>query len=307
MEIYRPGDFRICPSCGARHKVQDLRCSRCTTSLVGAPIRHAAPIRPRTVGATSSRTVRALMVAGVVLALAAGLWVRSVFKGAALEQSVAAAPRPSDGPPAAPPIAAPDWTPPSLSYPATPPLRPALTALPSTTVTDPVTGAPLAPMVGTSVPAPVPVTVSDTPNTGMVSIAPSGARPSGRTTFTDDDLARVRTPGAASLPPAPSAGAVGNTTTSASDPAVREWNDRVRDRADDVQEAQARAQRLQTEIGALKARASVVVEESDREKLDRDLQNALSDLERAERSVRDAERRLDETKADARREGVRIQ
>jgi hypothetical protein len=296
MEIYRPGDFRVCPSCGARHKVQDLRCSRCTTSLVGAPIRHAAPVRPRTVGAASSRTVRAMMAAGVVLALAAGLWVRSVFKGAALEQSVAAAAGPSAAPPA-PPVAAPDWTPPSLSYPATPPLRPALTAIPS--ATDPVAGPPLAPMVGASVP------VSDTPNTGMVSIAPSGPRPSGRTTFTDDDLARVRTQGAATLPP-PAAGTAVAANT-ANDDATREWSERVRDRLDDVREAQGQARRLETEIAALKARASVVTDDGDREKVDRDMQNALSDLERAERNVRDAERRLDETKADARREGVRVQ
>jgi hypothetical protein len=305
MEIYRPGDFRVCPSCGARHKVQDLRCGRCTTSLVGAPVRHAAPVRPRTVGVASSRTVRAMMVAGVVLALAAGLWVRSVFRGAALEQSVSAAPRPIDAPPA-PPVAAPDWTPPALSYPATPPLRPALTAIPSSTAS-PMAGVPLTPMVGTSLPAsvPAPVPAVEAPSTGMVSIAPSAPRPSGRTTVTDDDLARVRTQGGAGLPPAGTAGA--GAAAGPGDDVVRDWTVRVRDRQGDVQEAQARARGLETEIAALKARASVVTDEGDREKVDRDLQNALSDLERAARSVRDAERRLDETKADARREGVRVQ
>jgi len=303
MEIYRSGDFRLCPSCGARHKVQDPACSRCSTSLVGAPVRRSAPLRLRTAGATSNRTLRGVMVTGLVLALGAGLWVRSVFRGAALEQSVSAAQRPSDGPPAAPPAAAPDWTPPSLNYPMTPPLRPALTALPSTGT--PLEGTPLSPMLGAAI---APAAAAGVPTTGMVSIAPSSARPSGRTSFADEDLARMRTQGYAGAAPVSAGTAEAAAAPGPTEDTVREWTDRIRDRAGDVQQTQATARRREAEVTTLKARAAgVITDEGEREKVNRDLMDALGELERAERNVRDAERRLDETKADARREGVRVQ
>lgn len=299
MEIFRPGDFRVCPSCGARHKIQDLACSRCSASLVGAPVRHAVPVRTRTAGATSNRTLRGVMAAGLVVALGAGLWVRSVFRGAALEQSVSAAQRPSDEPPAAPPAATPDWTPPSLSYPMTPPLRPALTAMPSTGT--PVEGTSLSPMVGAAI---APATIAGVPTSGMVSITPSSTRASARTSFTDEDLARMRTQGYSGAAPA-SAGAA--AAPGPNEETVRGWTERIRDRADEAQEAKAAARQLEVEITALKARAGLSPDAGEREKIDRDLKDAVDELERAERNVRDAERRLDETKADARREGVRVQ
>lgn len=309
MEIYRSGDFRVCPSCGARHKVQDLACSRCSASLVGAPVRRATPLRIRTAGAPSNLTMRGVMVAGLVLALGAGLWVRSVFRGAALEQSVSAAVRPSDGPPAAPAAAA-DWTPPALNYPMTPPLRPALTALPSTTGT-PLEGSSLTPMVGAAL---APATTAGVPTSGMVSITPSNAGPSGRRSFTDEDLARMRTQGysgaapvAAGAAPVSAGAAPVSAAPGPNEDTVRDWTERIRDRADDAQEAKAAARQLEVEITALKARAGLSPDAGEREKIDNDLKNAVDELERAERKVRDAERRLDETKADARRDGVRVQ
>src|SRR4029450_2920387 len=110
-QVWRAGDYRICPSCGTRHKVQDLRCSRCHTVLAGAPVKHAAPARVVPI-APPSRGMRALVAVGVALALAAGLWVRSLFRGAALNDSVQA----STGALPEAPIPQPTWTPPARSY-----------------------------------------------------------------------------------------------------------------------------------------------------------------------------------------------
>jgi hypothetical protein len=134
----------------------------------------------------------------------------------------------------------------------------------------------------------------------MVAIAPSTA-PSGRTHFTDADLARVRSRSTAPAPSAPPVHAAGPD-----DDAVRDWTDRVRDRAEDVQEAQAKARRLDAEVAALRARLGGTTDSVEREKVEDDLQGALADLERAERNVREAERRLDDTRADARRAGVTV-
>ena len=38
----RPGDYRVCPKCGTRHKVHDLRCTKCQGVLAGTPVHHAS-------------------------------------------------------------------------------------------------------------------------------------------------------------------------------------------------------------------------------------------------------------------------
>src|SRR5262245_23066338 len=112
--VWRPGDYRVCPSCGARHKVQDLRCAHCNTVLAGAPVRHADSAAMVTTAARSSRLLRAMLAAGVVIALAAGLWVRSLFRGASLQDTAVEASTAASLPALTP---APTWTPPVLTYP----------------------------------------------------------------------------------------------------------------------------------------------------------------------------------------------
>ena len=112
-EVWRAGDYRVCPKCKARNKVQDLRCAQCHTVLAGTPVRHAAPRLEPAAAARSSRAMRALLAVGVVVALGAGLWVRSLFRGAPLQDSVEASS--VTVPPA--PAPQPTWTPPALSYP----------------------------------------------------------------------------------------------------------------------------------------------------------------------------------------------
>src|SRR5437763_7412624 len=109
----RPGDYRICPSCGARHKVQDLRCARCQAVLAGTPVRHASGMSIRSAGTPSSkRGLRAVLAVGLVVAVAAGFLVRSLFRGTRLQDAVeASAPLPSAS---ATPS---DWKPPVLNYP----------------------------------------------------------------------------------------------------------------------------------------------------------------------------------------------
>src|SRR5258708_20254891 len=60
-EVWRAGDYRVCPKCGARHKVQDLRCTRCDTVLAGTPVFHSAPTRVAAAPTGSGRGMRALL------------------------------------------------------------------------------------------------------------------------------------------------------------------------------------------------------------------------------------------------------
>ena len=89
-QVWRAGDYRVCPSCGTRHKVQDLRCERCHTILAGTPVQHSAPARIAAPAARPGRGMRAFLAVAVVVALGAGLWVRSLFRGAPLQDSVEA-------------------------------------------------------------------------------------------------------------------------------------------------------------------------------------------------------------------------
>ena len=308
MQVWRAGDYRTCPSCGTRHKVQDLRCSRCHTVLAGAPVRHSQPARVVPIAAPS-RGMRALVVAGVVVALASGLWVRSLFRGAALNDSVEAS---TVAVPEAP-APQPTWTPPALSY---PPIVGYNQGVPPSMAALAIQGSPL--------PTSAPVATSAEPagtasTTSMTSIAPP-SEPTRKTAFTNDDLVRMRggqgapavaMPAAAtaapSMPPA-NAAFVPVASNEAGQDKLREWTKRVRDAEDDVQEAQAKVRRAQTEVDARRAHALAVAGDADaHDKAQRDVTDSLEDLEKAERKLSEKQRDLDETRAQARAAGIRFE
>lgn len=315
----RPGGYRVCPSCGARHKPDVTSCATCGASLASTSVWHADP---PTLGTTAStkqaRVIRGLVAVGVLAAVGAGLWVRSVFRGAALQQPARAEVRADAR------AAEPDWTPPALPYPqvggsnlayAGPlplPVNPSTVVLP--------TAAQMPVMA--QMPAPMPMTApvqADVPASGMVAIAPQNPGSVGKTSFTDSDLARSRAGGAVTPPAAvPAAsnpavpGAVPATAaaapvSSASDEMLRAWRERIRDRQDAVQEARARVRRLAAESEV--ARVQVTAAGTDTEalaKARRELEGLLDDLVRAERAASSAERDLEEEKERATREGLTV-
>jgi len=290
-EVWRPGDFRVCPECGSRHKVQDIKCSRCGTVLVGAPIHHATAVAVATSSTRSSPALRALLVAGLLVAAGAGLWVRSVFRGAAVQGSVQAAN--ASAPPA--PAAQPTWTPPVLSYPPmvgyNTGVRPGAVA---------IAGAPATPAV-------------DSAGQGMTSIAPP-SEPTHRTTFTNEDLEHGR--GAANAPvvtatavasaPAGAPSVATRAVVATTDDATREWISRVRDDEEKVQDAQARVRRLQAQVEALRTQAAAASDPEVQAKVQRDLGDTLDDLEKAERKLAEKQRDLDDTKDKARSAGAKF-
>ncbi|HET6897365.1 MAG TPA: hypothetical protein VFK70_03415 [Vicinamibacteria bacterium] len=280
--------------------MQDLRCSRCDTVLAGTPVKHTEPARVVPIAAPS-RGLRALVAVGVVVALAAGLWVRSLFRGASLnsvEASTAAAPEA--------PAPQPTWTPPALSY---PPIVGYNQGVPSSMAALAIQGGPL--------PTSAPAATSAEP-AGMTSIAPP-SEPTRRTAFTNDDLVRMRGQGApvvampaaaTAAPPAPAAGAafVPAVSSEAAQDKLREWTKRVRDAEDDVQEAQAKVRRTQAEVEARRAHALAVASDVDaHDKAQRDVTDSLEDLEKAERKLSEKQRDLDETRAQARAAGIRFE
>ena len=304
-QVWRAGDYRVCPKCKARHKVQDLRCAQCHTVLAGTPVRHAAPTRVEAAATPrSGRGLRALLAVGLVIALGAGLWVRSLFRGASLQNSVEAS---SVTLPAAP-DPQPTWTPPALSYPpivgynqgGVPPSMAALA----------IQGGPL--------PTSAPAAPSAEPSS-MTSIAPP-SEPTRKTAFTDDDLVRTREGQGAPVVATPvastttSAGVVARTApvppaaTDATSDKAREWIERVRDREDDVQKAQAKVRRAEAEVDARRAHAVAVASDVDaHDKAQREVTDALEDLEKAERKLSEKQRDLDEAKEKARTVGVRFE
>jgi hypothetical protein len=306
-QVWRPGDYRVCPSCATRHKVQDLRCAHCNTVLAGAPVRHAAAPATAAAAVRSGRGLRAVLVVGIVLALGAGLWIRSLFRGAALQDAVEASSRT-----AAPvPVAAPSWTPPDLSYPpavgyggGVPSGMAALTIRPSPL--------PAGSLLAGSLPAAslpaasLPPAESGAAVTGMTAIAPP-SEPTRKTAFTDDDLVRVRTEPTVAVPAAVRSAAA-QTGTSASDDDVRKWTSRLREREDDVRDAQSKVRRLEAEAAVERARAEAVAgDEGAREKARRAVADALQDLEKAERKLAEKQRELDEVKGEAQSAGLRFQ
>jgi hypothetical protein len=294
-QVWRAGDYRVCPKCNARHKVQDLRCGLCHTVLAGVPVRHADTRGESLRTAGSGRGMRALLAVGLVIALGAGLWIRSLFRGASLQDSVEASS--AAVPPA--PAPQPTWTPPALSYP--PIVGYNQGSVPSNMAALTIQGGPPA----SSAPG--------AETSGMTSIAPP-SEPTRKTAFTDDDLVRTRGQGAPAV-----ATAVATTSTVASAPAslrvsdasqdaAREWVGKVRDREDDVRDAQAKVRRAETEVDAQRAHAVAVASDVDaHDKAQRDVTDALENLEKAERKLSEKQRDLDETKEKARTAGVRFE
>jgi hypothetical protein len=312
-QVWRPGDYRVCPSCGSRHKVQDLRCSHCNTVLAGTPVRHAATPTVVATAARSGRGLRAVLAVGLVLALAAGLWVRSLFRGAALQDAVEA----SSVTPAPIPAAEPSFTPPVLSY---PPMASYSSGVPSTMADLAIQPSPLP--YGDIPTGPPPSLESGAPTTGMTSIAPP-SEPTRKTAFTNDDLVRVRSEAPVAIPAAitPPAAVTGTplgviadsvaplrSAAGVSDGDVHKWTSRLRDREDDVRDAQSKARRLEAEAAVKRARAEATAGDADaRQKAERELADALEDLEKAERKVSEKQRDLDETKQEARAAGIRLE
>ncbi|HEV7499071.1 MAG TPA: hypothetical protein VGQ33_03660, partial [Vicinamibacteria bacterium] len=270
----------MCPKCKARHKVQDLRCAQCHTVLAGTPVRHAEPTRieAATTG-RPSRALRALLAVALVIALGAGLWVRSLFRGANIQDSVEASSM--TVPPA--PAPQPTWTPPALSY---PPIVGYNQGVPSSMAALAIQASPLPANAPAAEPA------------GMTSIAPP-SEPTRKTAFTNDDLLRTRGGQGAPVVATP----VASTTTSSDAPSdkAREWIDRVRDREDDVQAAQSKVRRAEAEVDARRAHALAVASDVDaHDKAQREVTDALEDLEKAERKLSEKQRDLDEAKEKAR-------
>jgi hypothetical protein len=300
-QVWRPGDYRVCPRCLSRHKVQDLRCTHCNAILAGAAVRHAAP--PAAAAGRTSRGLRVVLAVGVLIALASGLWVRSLFRGAAVEDNAVQAA--STAAPAPVPAAEPSFTPPVLSYPPTvgysggvPANMASLTVAPT-----PLPAAPL-PVIAT--PAPMDAAV---PAAGMTSIAPP-SQPTRKTAFTNDDLSRERIAAPVVSAPAP---AVASSTASAAtygptEHDVHKWTSRLRDREDDVREAQSKVRRIEAEAAVSRARAEAQAGDPEaRDKAQREVEDALRDLEKAERKLSEKQRDLDETKQEARAAGLRFE
>jgi len=297
-EVWRAGDYRVCPKCGARHKVQDLRCTRCDTVLAGAPVFHSAPARVAAAATGSGRGMRAMLAIAVVIALASGLWIRSLFRGAPIQASVEASSASLPAASAPPPT----WAPPVLSY---PPVVGYNQGVPPSMAALAIQGGPL------------PTSAAEP--TGMTSIAPP-SEPTRKTAFTDADLLRVR----GEQPAPPVAAPVTSTATASSgvvssavavaprapeisEDKAREWIARVRDREADVQDAQAKVRRHEADVEARRAHAVAVAADVDaHEKAQRDVTDALEDLEKAERKLSEKQRDLDEAKVSARAAGVRF-
>ena len=284
--------------------------------------------------ARPGRGLRAVLAVGLVLALAAGLWVRSLFKGAALQDSVEA----SSVTPAPLPAAEPSFTPPVLSY---PPAVGYSGGVPSSMAALTIQASPL-PYATIPTAAPPPVE-SVAPVTGMTSVAPP-SEPTRKTAFTDDDLVRGRTQApvtSTATPTGTPAGVIADSvaprrpTEGVSEDDVRKWTaarcDRRCGRAPpshvrrlgrrraqvDVTPARPRGRRAGGAVegptarggggGEASAGEAAASDPDARDKAQREVGDALEDLEKAERKLSEKQRDLDEAKAEARSAGLRFE
>jgi Flp pilus assembly protein TadD len=88
----RTGEFRICPQCQARNKATQPSCVQCGRALFGIPLSRAQPVPAEAAAAHAAMGAswtRWAMAAGVLIALAFGLFVRGTFRGAELEPMAA--------------------------------------------------------------------------------------------------------------------------------------------------------------------------------------------------------------------------
>jgi len=103
----RTGEFRICPRCQTRNKATQPRCVRCGRALFSIPLTSSAPLPAFVPARGSAGWARGLIVAGVLIAGAFGLFVRKTFRGASIETDPTAALASTPDPaPTAPPISA---------------------------------------------------------------------------------------------------------------------------------------------------------------------------------------------------------
>src|SRR3989442_1261317 len=113
----RTGEFRICPRCDRRNKATEPNCIQCGRGLFSIPLARTASSSDDLAASLRGKSwTRGLMVAGVLLACAFGLFVRKTFRGASLEPAATAAGgSAADSVPTAPPA--------SLATPAPPTSR----------------------------------------------------------------------------------------------------------------------------------------------------------------------------------------
>jgi len=180
----RAGDFRICPSCGARNKAAYLYCVRCSAQLDAAAA--DAGLASSAAPAGSPRVMRFVLAAGVMAASAVGLIVRTVFRATlevpAISDDVRAdSARTVDVPP--PPVSG--WSPGA-----------GVPAAPDTAATWSSDSAPSWSSQSFPVERVNPYDVPGDPNASMVGIAPRAARARAamarKRVFTDNDLLATR-------------------------------------------------------------------------------------------------------------------
>lgn len=181
----RAGDFRVCSYCGSRNKAAHKYCVRCSAPLYAT----AAAAVPRSEAGRpgNTRLTRFLLAAGVMAAIVAGLFVRTVFK-ATLE---------------VPPVTE-DVRADSAREAVAPPPPPVTGWYPGANVPVEPDTAPTWSSTSFPVARPNPYDVPGDPSASMVGIAPSAPRVRAamarKRVFTDDDLLATRG-GAWSAPP----------------------------------------------------------------------------------------------------------
>src|SRR3989442_11028617 len=111
----RTGEFRICPRCETRNKATEPNCVQCRRPLFSIPLARTASSSDEEAASLRGRSwMRALMVAGVLLACVFGFIVRKTFRGASLEPETTAAVASAAGPaPTTPPASLATPPPPS--------------------------------------------------------------------------------------------------------------------------------------------------------------------------------------------------
>ena len=271
-ESIRAGEFRICPSCGARNKAAHNFCVRCSgamdAALVGGTGSAVAP-RPR-----STRMMRYLLPAFLIAALAAGLVLRTVYR-ATREASAVSEDVRADGarastttPPAPPPVSG--W------YPGA-----NVSVEPDTAPT----------WAGDTLPSARknPHDVPGDPNASMVGIAPRAPRARapvrGQRVFTENDLLATR--GTSWSTPTP-------------EPARRQAPPLDEDQIEDIAKreaklgvARARLEGARARLAELRARGRGAFDDDD---LRRALKDAVDDLEDAQKDAAKATRKLEEAR-----------
>jgi hypothetical protein len=284
----RPGEFRMCPRCSARQKGLQRKCDQCGASLEDAQIAARAYVpTPGPHPLRSDRGLRVVLTLAVIGATLIGLVVRNTFSGAALDEPRAASENVARAQARAE-VAGPD---PSV-YERNAPVVTATAGAPegwhqlaTRSLPPPPTSASLGTIVEQGA-----YTVDPAAVGGMVGITPGssglGRRLRPGTTFTNDDLATIRTASVTPplAPPAPTL-----------DDRALVDQQRRRDAENDLRSAQSRLEVLRTEADILRRDGARVTDPSLQEAHQRRLKSLLDDLEDAEKDLAKAERKLRES------------